>query len=615
MQAIILAAGMGKRLKELTKDNTKCMVRVNGVSLIERMLRQLDALNLQRIILVVGYEGQKLKDYVDTLSVHTSIEYVNNPIYDKTNNIYSLYLAKDYLMRDNTLLLESDLIFEDELLQMLIDDSRDTLALVDRYESWMDGTCVEISESDDIEAFVPKNKFNFDRIKYYYKTVNIYKFSKNFSQKYYVPFLEAYSSALGNNEYYEQVLRVITMLDDPQIKAKRLNGQKWYEIDDVQDLDIAESIFTESDEECLSRIQSRFGGYWRYPHMLDFCYLVNPFFPTKRLSDEIKANFEKLLTQYPSGQNVNSLLASKYFSVAQDCIVVGNGAAELIKALLEKCTGKIGFIRPTFEEYPNRLEIDKRVFFEPSNCDYSYNATDLIEFFEDKGVESIVLVNPDNPSGNLVPKGDVLALADWCRAKKIRLILDESFIDFADGDDNSLLTQNVLQSYPGLIVIKSISKSYGVPGVRLGILASSDRQLISALKKEVAIWNINSFGEFFLQVIEKYHSDYREALKKFRAVRIDFQEALSRIPGLRVVTSQASYFLVEITNGMSAHEITAKLLAKNGIFIKDLSSKAGFSGREYVRISIRSEEENRRLCNALEVIFMANSSKSHIEGS
>ena len=173
MQAIILAAGMGKRLKDLTANNTKCMVKVNGVTLIERMLCQLDRLKLDRIVVVVGYEGQKLIDYIATLNIETKIEYVENKIYDKTNNIYSLALAKEYLLENDTLLLESDLIFEDDVLRLLIEDERETLALVDKYESWMDGTVVKIGEDDSIQSFVPGKKFVFDDIPYYYKTVNM----------------------------------------------------------------------------------------------------------------------------------------------------------------------------------------------------------------------------------------------------------------------------------------------------------------------------------------------------------------------------------------------------------------------------------------------------------
>ena len=284
MQAIILAAGMGKRLKDLTNNNTKCMVEVNGVSLIDRMLHQIERKHLSRIVIVIGYEGQKLIEYIDTLGIQTPIVYVNNPIYDKTNNIYSLALAKDWLCKEDTLLFESDLIFEDSVIDALIDDPRDTLALVDKYESWMDGTCVKLTADDEIEAFIPGKKFKFNEIHEYYKTVNIYKFSKHFSETHYVPFLDAYQTALGENEYYEQVLRVITMLDDPEIKAKRLSGQLWYEIDDVQDLDIASSMFMPDEDKRVDLLYRRYGGYWRYPQLTDFCYLVNPYFPPQKLT-------------------------------------------------------------------------------------------------------------------------------------------------------------------------------------------------------------------------------------------------------------------------------------------------------------------------------------------
>lgn len=597
MQAIILAAGMGKRLKDLTRDNTKCMVKVNGTTLIERMLRQIDSHNLSRIVIVVGYEGQKLIDYISTLDVRTPIVYIDNPIYDKTNNIYSLSLAKDWLCKEDTLLFESDLIFEDAVLDSLIDDPRNTLALVDKYESWMDGTCVKLTDDDDIESFVPGNKFRFDEIKDYYKTVNIYKFSSEFSKTHYVPFLDAYQAALGQNEYYEQVLRVITMLDAPGIKAKRLEGQKWYEIDDIQDLDIAESIFTPDDDERVRLLQGRYGGYWRYPKLLDFCYLVNPYFPPDRMKDELRANFDTLLTQYPSGMRVNSLLAAKNFGVHQENILVGNGAAELIKSLMGYFEGSTGFVRPTFDEYPNRYDRENSVDFTPDNRDYSYTADDLIAFFGDKDVCNLVVVNPDNPSGNYIPKADMLKLIAWAEEKGIRLVMDESFVDFADEEDSTLIEQTILDNNPHLYVMKSISKSYGVPGLRLGVLASGDTETIASMKKDVAIWNINSFGEFYLQIEEKYKKDYKKALVKIRAERARFQEELSKIKGIRVIPSQANYVMVELDESISPKELLKTLLVKYELLIKELTTKT--NGRNYLRLAVRNTEDNNALIAAL----------------
>ena len=599
MRAIILAAGMGKRMKELTDDNTKCMVKVNGVTMIERMLSQLDKLNLSSIIIVVGYKGKELMEYIVTLNVHTPITYVSNDIYYKTNNIYSLYLARNYLLEEDTLLLESDLVFEDSVLKKIIEDTYPNLALVAKYESWMDGTVVTLDESNNIKSFLDKKHFRFADIQSYYKTVNIYKFSKGFSNTHYVPFLEAYSKALGDNEYYEQVLRVITLLDKPEVKATILGDESWYEIDDVQDLDIAESIFTTSAEDKLMKIQSRYGGYWRYSALIDFCYLVNPFYPTPKLLDEIKANFERLICNYPSGMDVNSLLAAKYFELHKEQVVIGNGAAELIKSLMEKLVGKIGIILPTFEEYPNRRNPEDIVNYYPDNDNYAYSATDLISFYNDKDISILLLINPDNPSGNYIEKTDVLRIAKWAQEKGITFIVDESFVDFVDKEElGTLLNEEVLQNYPKLIIVKSISKSFGVPGLRLGVLASNDLDLISYLKKDVAIWNINSFAEFYMQIFEKYKSDYENAMKEFKKVRKDYVKKLSKIKNLRVIPTQANYVLCEVLGTYSAKELTKILLDEHYIFIKDLSTKKGLNG-QFIRVAVKRPEENDMLINVL----------------
>lgn len=601
MQAIILAAGMGKRLKDLTQDNTKCMVRVNGVTLIDRMLHQLDRHNLSKIVVVVGYEGQKLIDYISTLDIRTPIEYVNNPIYNKTNNIYSLSLAKSHMLQEDSLLFESDLIFEDAVIDALLEDPRDTLALVDKYESWMDGTCVKINADDSIGVFVPGKHFQFNEIQDYYKTVNIYKFSKTFSEKYYVPFLDAYQEALGVNEYYEQVLRVITMLDDPPIRAKKLTGQLWYEIDDIQDLDIAASMFAPNEEQKVELMSGRYGGYWRYPQLLDFCYLVNPYFPPQKLIDEIKASFEKLLTQYPSGMRVNALLAAKNFGVQQENIIVGNGAAELIKVFVEQLEGSVGFIRPTFEEYPNRYCKENQVVFVPNNPDFSYTAADVMDFFTGKEIRTLIVVNPENPSGNYIPKADLLNLVAWAKNQDIQLLIDESFVDFADEEDSTLISQEILERNPHLFVMKSISKSYGVPGLRLGILASGNTERIAALKKAVAIWNINSFAEFYMQIEEKYKKDYALALNCIRQERARFQEELSKLPGLRVIPSQANYVMVELTGKLSSKAVTKLLLTRYSLFVKDLSPK--MKTGQYLRLAVRDTDDNNKLISALQAIL------------
>lgn len=600
MQAIILAAGMGKRLGEFTKDNTKCMVKMNGECIIDRLLKQLSRLDLNRVVIVVGYEGGKLIEHIgDRYSDSLKIEYVENVIYDKTNNIYSLALAKEQMQEDDTLLIESDLVFDDSMLQLLVENKQPNLALVAKYESWMDGTVVCIDDENNIVNFVPKAAFRYDDVDKYYKTVNIYKFSKEFSRTKYVPFLEAYTKAVGNNEYYENVLRVITFLDSRDLKALPVGNEKWYEIDDKQDLDIAEALFAE-EKDILKKYYGRFGGYWRFPKMLDYCYLVNPYFASSRIVDEMKANFHTLIQEYPSGMKVNTLLASKCWGVKEDYIVPGNGAAELIKALMELLPGKLGIVRPTFEEYPNRREKDSLVTFIPQNDEYRYTADDLMEFFGRNHADSIVLINPDNPSGNFIPLADVCRFAAWCEERNIRLVVDESFVDFSDGwRKNTLLADATLESYPHMLVMKSISKSYGVPGIRLGILCSADVEIVSQIKKMVSIWNINSFGEFFMQIFTKYESDYYRACDRFIEERNGFGEKLRTVSYLRVMPSQANYFLVEVLPPYTANGLVLRMLKEHNILLRDCSSKAGFDGKQYMRIAVRGHDDNGRLLEAL----------------
>lgn len=600
MQAIILAAGMGRRLGEFTADNTKCMLEVNGVRLIDRMLRQLGTLNLSRIVVVIGYEGQKLKDYLLANYPTAPIEFVENAVFDKTNNIYSLWLARDYMAEEETLLLESDLIFEDSVLEAALKSEYKDCALISKYETWMDGTMVRIDDDNNIVNFIPKKAFKYSDTAYYYKTVNIYKFSREFIVNHYLPFLEAYIRVLGENEYYEQVLRVITLIDAAGIKALPITGKHWYEIDDVQDLRIAEAIFAEP-EQRLKKIQQSYGGYWRYPALLDFCYLVNPYFPRRRMIEEMKANFEPLLRDYPSGMSVNSLLAAKYFSLKHDYVVVGNGAAELIKSLMGYLSGRVGVTYPTFEEYPNRLPADRIVAFHPSNDDFSYTVDELIEYYSANPVENLLLVNPDNPSGNLIDRAGLERLAEWAEANGVRLIVDESFVDFADDAvELTLLHNEILQAHPSMCVMKSISKSYGVPGLRLGVLVSADKSLIDYVRKDVGIWNINSFAEFYLQIYGKYEKDYADSCEKFREERDIFREELESVPFLRVVPSQANYFLCEVTGKYTSYQLTLRLLTEYNIFIKDCSAKKGFpADKQYVRIAIRDRADNHRLYEVL----------------
>ncbi len=243
MQALILAAGMGKRLGQYTRDRTKCMIEVNGKTLIARALKAVKRTGIDRVIVVAGYYAERLEKFIEELNTGLEILYVYNEDYETTNNIYSLWLAKKYLAMDDTILLESDIIFEDKILINLVRDQRPNLAVVAKYERHMSGTVVSLDKEDSITSFVPSSLLSFDEIVTFYKTVNIYKFSREFSTDYYIPFLDAYIYAFGNQEFYEQVLKVLSPLEKVDLRAYIITDEKWYEIDDAQDLEAAERLF------------------------------------------------------------------------------------------------------------------------------------------------------------------------------------------------------------------------------------------------------------------------------------------------------------------------------------------------------------------------------------
>lgn len=350
----------------------------------------------------------------------------------------------------------------------------------------------------------------------------------------------------------------------------------------------------------LEQYYSRYGGFWEYPEMLDYCYLVNPYFNRSKIIDEMQNNFRTLVSEYPAGMAVNSKLASECWNVKEEYIIPGNGAAELIKALMENLEGTVGVVRPTFEEYPNRLPDERVVTFVPRNEDFRYDADDMIEFFGKNMVDTILLINPDNPSGNFIPMSGVHKLAQWCEDSRICFVLDESFVDFSVGfKDNTFLNDAILEKYPHMCVMKSISKSYGVPGLRLGILCSADSVLISKMKKKVSIWNINSFAEFFMQIYPKYRDDYELACEEFIKAREDFEIELRKIPFIRVMPSQANYFFLEVLAPYKPKELCAILLKEYNILASACLAKKGIEPNKYMRIAIRNHGDNAKFIAAM----------------
>lgn len=602
MQALLIADKKLKCTNINVENNLNCMIEINGVKLIERLLKQLDLLSLERIIITIGNQNEILENLISSFGLNTNIDFISSCESLEKGDVYSLYAARDYLCEMDTLIINTNLILDYEILSDVVKDNNENLVVIDKYKSWMTGKTAILNNENEIVGIENKYNLNSLALKDSYKLVGLYKFSKTFLKKLCLPILELYSRLSCDTISIENLLGCMFESNDIAIGTYLIKNNYWYSINDIQDIDLASTLFSSDDNYVAEKMFGSWGGYWRYPQYLDYFYLVTPYYPTKPLVDEIKANFENLLYHYPSGMKVNSLLAAKEFDINQDNIVVGNGAAELIKSIMSTIKGRTGFIKPTFEEYPNRLPEEEHIVFNVVSDDFSYSAEDIINYFYDKEIKNLIVVNPENPSGNYIEKKSMKKLLNWTKANNIKLIVDESFVDFVDEENPTLIKQDVLDEYSNLYVVKSISKSYGVPGLRLGILASSDRETISWMKKDVSIWNINSFAEFYMQISNKYHKDYERALKLFREERKSFQQDLSEIEDLRIIPSQANYIMVELLNGIDAEWLKCKMLKDEKIFIKTLEKKIN-NGKHYLRLAIRNHSDNTQFIYALKKVL------------
>lgn len=601
MQAMILAAGMGKRLGKYTRDCTKCMVKVGSVRLIDRTVDALKQAGIHRLIMVVGFEGKQLESYLRETVRDMDIIFIYNSDYQKTNNIYSLFLAKDELEKDDTILLESDLIFDKGIISEIVKEPYDNMVTVAKYEHWMDGTVVLLDSERNIIDFVAKADFRYEEVEDYYKTVNIYKFSKEFSKTQYIPFLEAYIKAYGVNQYYELVLKILAHVQYSQLKAFILEDNNWYEIDDVQDLRIAETIFAEDDKQ-FHAYDHNYGGFWRFPKLRDFCYLVNPYYPPKKMVDHMKYFYETLLREYPSGLQTQNLNAARMFGVEESYILVGNGAAELINVLGEVLEGNLLTVVPVFNEYIRCFKNCTIHELYSSEVDFKLSCDDILKKIN--GMNAVALINPDNPSGSFILQEDMLRIVEECRKRDVLCIVDESFVDFAEGGIRyTLLDDGLLQDYPNLLVIKSISKSYGVPGLRLGIAASANTGLLQKMRGQMPIWNVNSMAEYFLQIHGLYADDYLAACDKIAKERSRMSAELEKLKGLRVYPSQANYIMCCISGNTNAKDVANILVKEYNILIKDLTEKKGIPSEGYIRLAVKNREENDELIRALKSIL------------
>jgi histidinol-phosphate/aromatic aminotransferase/cobyric acid decarboxylase-like protein/choline kinase len=601
MKALILAAGYGNRMRPLTDTTHKTLLQVGGQTLIGRIIDSLRDHAITDIVVVTGHLAEDLEAALTAAYPDLRFTFVRNLRFRETNNIYSLALAFDAIeIDDDILMIESDLVYEPAVLRRAVESRHPNVALVDRFRSGMDGTVVTVSDQV-IRSIIPPHLQgpNFD-FSDKFKTLNIYKFSRQFCASVFKQLLSYYTKTIDDNCYYELILGILIYVGQAQIHAEVLDGEVWAELDDPNDLRVAEFVFDRSARAGL--IEEAFGGLWAH-NVLDFGFIRNMHFPPGAMLAEMKGNLPNLLGNYGSRQSVlNQKLAYALLCDASRVVAL-NGASQAYPMLRSYFRGKTMLMpEPTFGEYPriaeHRLTYPDAIGIDPADIEAQARDCDVV-----------VVVNPNNPTGSTVPTDWLLDFAE--RHSDRWLLVDESFIDFSD--QPSIMEGLRDRPLENVVVLKSLSKCLGVPGLRLGYLYTVNQGLLDHCAAEIPIWNLNSMAEFFLEVILKHRRALAQSFRQTIADRTEMAAMLTATPAVEhVFDSGANFVLARVRGGRrGAAALAERLLTDHAIYVKDVSPRFA-DGSGYWRVAVRLPDENRRLATLLESMPVLESVRSSV---
>lgn len=493
MQAVILAAGRGNRLRPITDKIPKSLVEINGISFIENDLNALARhKEVKEVIIVVGYKKDLIKERIGNSYKGMRIAYVENDDWSITNNIYSLWLARN-LIKEDFILMEGDIFFEHDILDYIFENRDKNIALLSKYLYDMSGTVVEIDEKgskaasgtlvevnsggNKIIKLIPSSEqgpdFDYSNK---YKTVNIYYFTYDFYKNYFKPNLELYIKTHGVKSYYEIILGILIYLHTPNIYGYVVDRKKWYEVDTENDLEMANYLFAEKKEK-INKLENLYGGYWRYD-FLDFCFLFNLYFPPPHLYSKLAKELPSLINNYPSAQHKIASLLAQWFpedGFTKENILVGNGSSEFIRIFNRYFIKKVTIAVPTFNEYEDLDKSQINYYILPEEENFKIDTDEFIESVIRSNSNFAVIVNPNNPTSTVMIKEDIIKIVE--NLKQLDgIIVDESFIDFT-GDRENYSVQKLINTYPNLIVLRSLSKEFGIPGLRIGYIVTSSEEI------------------------------------------------------------------------------------------------------------------------------------------
>ena len=576
------------------------MVAVNNKEIIVNCITCLIEVGVNEIIIISGYQEVILTEFIKNRfksEINVSITFIHNTQYADSGNFYSLSLAKNFLNSD-LLLLDADVFMNKNIFTKLLDVKKGNVAAVAPYQSYMTGNVVIADQFDRVVSFCDsqKNDLSFAD-KEYWKTANVYLIEQNFIEQ----VLISHINNENKYKHYDDVILQSSINDVYPLYVAKCNVSEWVEIDDLNDLAIAEYHFYNQTSK-YDTLCNLHGSYWKYG-FTDHCLLYNLYFPPKDFFAILQNSIVDLVKYYPSTRAYPTKLLSTYLNIAEEHLVVVNGSSELIKIIINSLAEKIVVPVPSFNEYESVSHPEKLIKYSLPHDDFDINVDEFIELIINSKANYALIINPNNPTSTSTSKNKILKILNGIKNTDCMLIVDESFIDFANDPDQISMIKEI-EAWPNLIIIKSISKAYGVGGIRLGYLISSNQKFLTTINKYIPIWNLNSFAELFIYLLPRYHQEFIDSCKQVREDRDKMYKELLTIPNLKVYYPQANFIFCKLPpETKDARLISKALFDKHNIFIKDCSGKSMPDANRYIRLSCRTPKENSELINCLKKVM------------
>lgn len=362
-----------------------------------------------------------------------------------------------------------------------------------------------------------------------------------------------------------------------------------------QDQAAHEQVSREQQYEALATAH---GGYWRYG-FIDHAYLYNLHFPPERFFELLKSQIHELVLNYPVAQSTLAGWVGDLIDQPPERIVVGNGAAELIKIVSGHVAKKLIVPVPSFNEYVNAAPAETVVEFALDTPSFQLDVDKFIAEAVRYKADVAIVVTPNNPTSLLVPKDDLIRLVKKLAEHDCMLIVDESFIDFAGNHEQETLGREI-ELYPNLAIFKSMSKAYGICGLRIGYMLTTNTVFADKVRAGVSIWNLNGFAETFLKMAPEYREEFASSCDQVRQDRDQFYQDLCSIDGLLVYKPDANFIFCHLPDqSLSGPEVAKTLFVDHNIYIKHCKGKSMPESDRYVRIASRTQDENKHLVNVL----------------